>query len=143
MPIIRCSEQTRQTLEGFYTELISSEDSTSVSMGTAMLRVLKLINETFKETTIFGLTSHYRLYLLNKDSSRSPWYISLIGIREYRITYLMPIDKQPWPNATIEGEAKSLDELKNFIIIAMTESEGWPNNSELKVLYEQVKNLRI
>jgi hypothetical protein len=142
MPLIRSSEQKRLTLEEFYKEFIPDKVKTFADVGTPMLNVIKIINEIFKETKIFGLTSHATLMLLNDDSSTSPWFVALNGVQdEYYIEYLMTPDKQPWPNAKVKGGTKSLDEIKKLIIIAMTESGGWTNNKELEKLYgDLVKN---
>lgn len=147
MPIIRCSEQKRQTLEEFYQEFVPNKVDTFADVGTPMLNVLKLINDTFKETTIYGLTSHATLLLLNADSSLSPWFVELKGLEtahsgqrnEYYIEYLMTTDKQPWLNAKIKGVTTSLDDLRDYIIIAMTESKGWTGSNELKSLYDNLK----
>lgn len=146
MPIIRCSEQKSLTLEEFYKELIPNKVDTFVDVGTPMLNVLKLINDTFKETTIFGLTSHATLMLLNEDSLLSPCLVALKGLEtspngqrnEYYIEYLMTAEKQPWPDAKINGATTSLEELKNYIIIAMTESKGWTDSNELRALYKNI-----
>ena len=148
MPLIRCSEQKRLTLEEFYKEFIPNKIDTFADVGTPMLNVLKLINDTFKETTIYGLTSHATLLLLNRDSSMSPWFVALDGLKtsingqrnEYYIEYLMTSDKQPWPDAKVKGGTTSLDELKKRIIIAMTETKGWTDSEELKRLYQEVAN---
>jgi hypothetical protein len=134
-------------LEEFYKEFIPDKVDTFVDVGTPMLNVLKLINSTFKETTIYGLTSHSTLLLLNADSSHNPWFVAIRGIEtipkgqrnEYYIEYLMTADKQPWPDAMIKGDTMSLDEFRNYIIIAMTESKGWSESTELKTLYENIK----
>jgi len=142
MPLIRCTEQKRLTLEEFYKEFIPNKIDTFADVGTPMLKVLKLINDTFKETTIYGLTSHATLLLLNKDSSLSPWFVALNGLsNEYYIEYLMTSENQPWPNAIIKGGTTSLDELRNYIIIAMNESKGWADSNELKELYKNIKHL--
>lgn len=146
MPIIRCSEQKRQTLEEFYKSFIPDNVNTFADVGSPMLSVLELINETFKETTIYGLTSHTTLLLLNKDSSLSPWYVGINGLEtapngqrnEYHIEYLMQSDNQPWSNARVQGGTTSLDELRKYIVIAMIESKGWTDSDELKKLYKEL-----
>lgn len=141
MPLIRCSEQKRQTLEEFYTEFIPDKVKTFADGGTPMLKVLQLINETFKETTIYGLTSHATLILLNGNSSLSPWFVALNGPEdEYFIEYMMAPEKAPWPHAKIKGSTKSLDELKKYIVIAMIESKGWCENNELIRIFNEVNN---
>jgi hypothetical protein len=147
MPLIKCSEQKRQSLEEFYKSLIPDKIKTFVDIGSPMLNVIKLINETFKETIIYGLTSHATLLLLSEDSSLSPWFVAIKGFEtapngqrnEYYIEYLMTSDKQPWANAKIKGATTSLDELRKYIIIAMTESKGWTDSHELKNLHQNIK----
>ncbi len=135
MPIIHCSDQKRQTLEEFYTDFTKEDSETWSKVGASMLSVLKLINDTFKETTIYGLTSHATLLFLSKDSYKTPWYVSISSLGdEFFIEYLMTKDKQPWSSARVKGGTKSYDELKKMIIIAMTESEGWQESGELKTL---------
>lgn len=140
MPIIRCKDQKSQTLEEFYFERASDKHQLSTDLGKSMLAIIDLINNTFIETEIYGLTSHAHLLLLSQDRSDSDWFVSIItnGFQEFRIEYLIPKEKQPWPNATVKGATKSLDEFRNYIIIAMTESQGWKDNDELKRLYSHL-----
>lgn len=147
MPLIRCSEQKRLTLEEFYKELIPQKSEEFPDVGTPMLNVISLINNTFQETIIYGLTSHDTLLLLSTNDSMTPWFVALKGLiisrehqhSEYYIEYLMTSEKQPWPDAKIVGATRSLHELKNYLILAMTESDGWPNSDELKLLYDEIK----
>jgi hypothetical protein len=142
MPILRCKDQKRQTLEEFYTDWASDKNQISADLGKSMLSIIDLINRTFIETKIYGLTSHAHLLFLSQDSSESDWFIAIIanGLQEFHIEYLIPKEKQPWSNATVKGATKSLDEFRDYIIIAMTESQGWKDNNELKRLYLQIKD---
>ncbi|NRB61676.1 MAG: hypothetical protein HRU40_01370, partial [Saprospiraceae bacterium] len=54
------------------------------------------------------------------------------------IEYLIPENKQPWEHAMVRGEAKSLEEAKKFLLIAMKKSEGWKGNLELERLLNDV-----
>ena len=136
MPLIRCSEQKRQTLEEFYTEFIPDNVQRFADGGTSMLKILELINATFTQTVIYGLTSHATLLLLAENNSLCQWYVALNGLEnEYFIKYSMTIEKQPWADAKVTGVTTSLDELKRYLIIAMHESGGWSNSSELNRLY--------
>ena len=147
MPLIQCSEQRGQSLEEFYKSLIPDNVKTFADIGSPMLNVIKLVNETFKETIIYGLTYHATLLLLNKDSSISPWFVAINGLEtapngqrnEYYIEYIMTSDKQPWADAIVKGGTTSLDKLRKYIIIAMTESKGWTDSNELKNLYQDIK----
>ena len=117
----------------------TSYDVTGV--GKAMLRFIDVINDLFKETLIWGLTSHARMVLQNADDSASEWYVTIIGsglgvaeLAEYYFEYLVPPDKQPWANAHMKGEASSLAEAEKYLLIAMHESRGWEGNEELQRL---------
>ena len=136
MPIKRSSDQKSISLEEFYIDLSDSSLQPYTVIGQHMLQFVQLINETFKNTLIWGLTSHARLVLQNKDDWSSEWFviISNIGTNDFYFEYLMPIDTRPWENAYIHGQAKSIEQARDFMIIAMTESEGWIGNEELKQL---------
>lgn len=144
MPLIRCSQQNRQSLEEFYSEWNSESSEISAGIGKSMLKVIDLMNKTFTETIIYGLTSHAHLSLLSENNTLSDWYVAIVanGLEEYHIEYQMTKDSQPWENAIIKGETKSIEEFKNFIIIAMFESRGWDKNDELNKLFNQIKTER-
>ena len=58
MPIIRISDQKKETLEEFYKEL-TNEKASSIEngIGKTMLSFLSMINNTFLDTTIYGYKS--------------------------------------------------------------------------------------
>lgn len=136
MPIKRCSDQNPISLEAFYQGLIDTSTNHYKEVGKRMIDIVKVINQTFKETMLWGLTSHARLVIQSEDSWESAWYviISSIGMEEYYIEYLMPEDKSPWKNAMVRAQAQNLEEAKRLLIIAMNESEEWKGNKELEAL---------
>lgn len=139
MPIVRRSEQKRETLEDFYREFIPKSVDTIEDVGTPMLEVLKFLNTSFKNTVIYGLTSHTHLLLFNNDES-DKFYISIAGYQskyynEFIIEYVIPEDKRPWEDAVIKGRTRDLEDLKKMIIISMIESGGWKDNLELEILF--------
>jgi hypothetical protein len=69
LPIIKSSDQKSKTLEEFYKEL-TSENATVVEneIGKAMLDFISMVNETFKNSILFGLTSHYSLVIQATDN---------------------------------------------------------------------------
>ncbi len=136
MPIKRSSDQKSMTLEEFYLEFSEKSSNSYVDVGKKMLQMVELINNTFKDTLLWGLTSHARLVIQAEDNWGADWYviISNIGTEEYYFEYLLPDEEKPWPNATVRGEAKNLEEAKNYLIIAMYKSKGWFDNEELKAL---------
>jgi hypothetical protein len=141
MPLIRCSEQKQQTLEQFYMQFASGKDKTMSEVGASMLKVVQHVNWHFKDAIVFGLTSHASLNLLSEDNSNSDWLVTINSMAgEFYIEYLMPISKQPWPNARVNGSTKSFDELKIFLVIAMHESQGWTDSRELQKLYSSIKS---
>lgn len=140
MPITICSLQKQQSLEAVYAALVNDAHSAVwAEIGYTML-ALEMINATFPETPLWGLTSHDRLVLLNNDDAYSSWWviISCMGQKEIYFEYLMPAEKAPWPGATVRGTAGSLAEAKKYLLIAMKESGGWPNNRELE---QQLKEI--
>ena len=132
MPIIRCSAQKNATLEQFYTE---GDHKQTLDMGAKMLSLINLIDTKFKDTTIFGLTSLYRLMLLANDTYKSPWFVCIASDGQtFYIDYLVPKSNQPWADARVKGEAESIEQAFKYVLIAMTNSEGWSDNNELKKL---------
>jgi hypothetical protein len=141
MPITICSLQKQQSLEAVYAALVNDAHSAVwAEIGYTMLAFLEMINTTFPETQLWGLTSHDRLVLLNNDDAYSNWWviISCMGQKEIYFEYLVPAEKAPWPGATVRGTAGSLAEAKKYLLIAMKESGGWPNNRELE---QQLKGI--
>ena len=139
MPLVRCSDQKRQTLEQTYSELASAENKFSAEIGKSMLPFIELIKETFPQTEIYGLTSMHHLVLLATDSWKSHWFVKFIYHgTEFNIEYLMPEDISPWPLARVHGTARTMSDAKKYLIIAMTESRGWPDSQELENLYQQI-----
>jgi hypothetical protein len=135
MPITRNSDQRRQTLEQFYFEISQEKNYSSKSAGKLMLDLLEMINHTFPDTQLWGLTSLYRLVIQAENASKSPWYIIVSGVgNEYHLEYLMPDHKSPWQGARVVGGATSLAEARRKLIIAMHECEGWSGNEELAEL---------
>lgn len=142
MPIIRSSGQKSMTLEEFYRELMNV-DSTFIEneIGKAMLEFISMVNLTFTKTILYGVTSHYSLVIQATDNWEDDWSVTVnsIGDKRFQFEYQMPEEQSPWKYAVIKGEANTMDEAKDFLIIAMTESKGWVNNKELKKLYGQLK----
>lgn len=136
MPIIRNTKQSKdKDLHSFYTELTNDgNDVVTKTIGNNMLAFIEMLNQTFVETQIWGLTSLYRLVLQTKDQWDSKWFVivNCIGNHEYYFEYLMPDDKRPWENATVKGVAQNLADAKKYLLIAMKESGGWVDNTELQ-----------
>lgn len=132
MPIRRNTDQKSKTLTEFYTDVKNESNVVSKGVGTLMLNWIDRINSEFKETEIWGLTSHYHLILQNQNDYTSKTYVILItGMDEYHIEYLIPKELEPWENAYIKGATKSLDEAMEMLKTAMRNSKGWIKSTEL------------
>lgn len=146
MPIIRSSNQKSKSLEEFYKEL-TSNNSTVVEneIGKAMLEFISLVNQTYKNTTLYGLTSHYSLVIQATDNWEDGWFVTVysIGDKKFQFEYKMTETKSPWKYAIVKGQANTINEARSYLIIAMTESEGWKGNTELNELYAELKNGKI
>ncbi|MBB4804648.1 hypothetical protein HNP37_004745 [Flavobacterium nitrogenifigens] len=140
MPLTRCSNQSG-SLADFYTEWASEKNIISSNVGKTMLEVINLINVTFLKTQIYGLTSHANLLLFSEDDWTSDWYIVIKpnSFNKYCLEYKMTKENQPWENAFVTGETNSLEKFKDFIIIAMVESQGWTESEEVNELHRQIK----
>lgn len=133
MPIQRCSEQRRCTLEEFYSE--KEMGAHYAYCGEQMLCFIKLINELFPKTQLFGVTSHFRLVVQREDSTELDWFIIVSALAgDFYFEYLMPERKAPWRKAYVGGVANSLEEAKEYLLIAMKECEAWKDNAELNQL---------
>ena len=97
------------------------------------------MNELFSETYLWGLTSHYRLVVQAADYSASDWLVTIIAglTGNFYVEYSLPPSAQPWPNASVRGEAETLAEAERYLLIAMRESGGWAGNAELNNLLER------
>ena len=136
MPIKRNSDQKSTTLEEFYMNLSKTSTNSYADVGKRMLSFIEVINQEFNETLIWGLICHSRLVIKSEDNWNSDWLVivSNIGMEEYHFEYLIPASKQPWKNATVRGQADSLEVAKKYLLIAMNESGGWNDSLELKNL---------
>jgi hypothetical protein len=142
MPIISSSDQKSKTLEEFYGELLSDKATiVENEIGKTMLSFISMVNNTFIDTILFGLTSHYSLVIQRTDNWRDNWFVRVnsIGDKKFQFKYQMPEAKSPWKYAIVYGEANDIEEAKNFLIIAMKESEGWEGNRELRQLYNKLQ----
>ena len=135
MPIVRNSAQKRETIEGFYQEIADHSSAIDNQIGTSLLAFIDMINQTFITTMRYGLTSHYRLVIQATDNGEDAWYIMVCadGIGKFHFEYQMPENTGPWKRASIRGEANSIEEAKDYLIIAMKESEGWEENKHRSV----------
>ncbi|WP_318311749.1 hypothetical protein [Flagellimonas crocea] len=140
MPLFANSKQNKgKRIEDYYLEL--SEDKSNpvwAEIGKNMLTFIEMINEIFKETKIWGLTSHSRLVLQTEDRWDSEWYVIINALgHEYYFEYLLTDDKKPWENATVKGVVQNLEDAKKHLLISMNECGGWKNNTELKKLLDE------
>lgn len=78
MPVTRCSAQKRRTLEEFYQDWANEDNCVSANLSRLMMNVIGMINTTFEETKIYGLTSHAYLLLHEADNDESGWYVAII-----------------------------------------------------------------
>jgi hypothetical protein len=132
MPIKRNTEQKSKTLIEFYTEIKNESNTFSKGAGTLMLNWIDRINTEFKETEIWGLTSHNHLILQTENDYTSESYVILTtGMDEYHIEYLIPKEYEPWKNAYVKGATKSLDEAMLMLKTAMRNCKGWNKSKEL------------
>jgi len=127
MDLERCKDQPSKTLDEFYEQIATSGDEFDRTSGNSMLALIARLRALPDERCVWGLTSHHRLCLLAHDTYKSPWFVAVVAADPgtYFIEYLMPAAVAPWPEARVQGEARSEDEAIRMILIAMERSEGW------------------
>jgi hypothetical protein len=139
MPITRCPDQSDDSLEEFYQWIGTTPAAWGVGTADAMGQLLTELNALFKQTQLWGVTSHTKLHVKNYPSTAARSYVLVNGFSGagqmwYDISYQLPDRKCPWPNAQVTGETDSLSKAIEYILIAMRESEGWLENDELERL---------
>lgn len=73
MPITRNTDQGDTSLEEYYLQLMNEDNEQTRQIGKQMFGFTELINKTFTETQLWGLTSLYRLVIQSSDDFTSPW----------------------------------------------------------------------
>lgn len=139
MPITVCEDHSSKSLIELYEELENYENPVWSSKSKLMIELINLINQTFVDTQIWGLTSHDRLVLLNENMWNSRWHVIIesYGYKDYCFEYAIPESKSPWENGMVRGFA-TIAEARRYLIIAMNESEGWKGNEELEALLKTI-----
>ena len=148
MPLLTSNIQNQyHTLVGEYSELSQGKDPRGQGVGNAMLAFISMVNETFKETYIFGFISHWDLVLNPVDTwKRSDIIVSafynenektveyLIQHGPYRFRRPHACPHPSWYWSPKENKANSLSEAKKYLIFAMSKHISWLYSKELKQL---------
>jgi hypothetical protein len=138
VPLKRNTKQSAHgTLEVHYKLLPEGKTNSAFQrISKNMLAFIEMVNQAFTETTIWAITADEAIILQNEDNHHAEAYIMIhnTGDNFYYFEYLMQAEKSPWPNATVKGAAKDLEEAKKYLLIAMNECGGWQNNNELEKL---------
>lgn len=140
MPITRSRYQSSKSLEQYYEE-VAVGDHHMAAAGVRMLNVIKLINEMFPETELKAATSLYRLCILSEDSTKLDWCVVISNVveSEYYVEFQLPKSEEPWPQAFVKGTVSGFDNLKKYLIIAMSRTKVWEGNTELGRLIAEVE----
>ncbi|MFN9340176.1 MAG: hypothetical protein ACK6BZ_11875 [Candidatus Kapaibacterium sp.] len=135
MPIRRNTFYGNDSLIDSYIELSKHSHPHWADFGKSMVMFLTAANRLFKTTEVWGYTSHYELKLQAENTLHAPCYVQIAptvgGEEDYEISYVMPVNKAPLKHAVVSGIANSLDEAMYYLLVAMKESDGWKESSEL------------
>mgnify|MGYP003383359002 CR=1 FL=1 len=119
MPLRRISTQTR-TFEEDYLKYSKTPGNLE------MIQLLPALRELCEPFEVWGLTSHYTLWLLAADNWQAPWLVSVwYDVDQYEVNYLMPDGTAPFPRAFVRGFRNSVPETAELIRIAMKQCGGW------------------
>ena len=96
-----------------------------------MVALIDRIDAEFPDTTIWLLTSHHRLVLMDSPVYETDWLVIIESIlaNEYYFSYRL-VDP-PFPGARVHGVAREIEEAMRLIKLAMRESGGWIMSKEL------------
>ena len=130
MPIKRASCQRSKSLEGFYEDVAASTDSVCSSIGRQMLELLPMLAEVCEPFAVWGLTSHYHLWLLAVDEPSTSWLVSISAFPGlgYRIQYRMAVLMLHGPKRLWRGW-RLMKQMRADSFIAMKRSGGWQRGS--------------
>lgn len=120
MRLHRCTDQGI-SLEQFYEEVAAHDHPVNKAIGAGMLALIGRLRALEHSRQAWGLTSHYHLVLLAKDTYRSPWYVTICVAGENRFEIVV----RPREGDGDRLEAGSLDEAVSVIVDAMDRSGGW------------------
>jgi hypothetical protein len=128
MKLERCRDQPSKALDEFYGSLAASDHPESKSTGEAMLALLARLRMLDDPRQVWGLTSHYRLCLLARNTYQSPWYVIIIAISET----LFAIEQFVGDHQDYERvQVGSLDAAVTAILRAMDQSCGWAGEADV------------
>ena len=94
MPIKVCKDHSSRTLIEIYKDNLGKEESSIwTKRSLDMIEIIYFINKSFKDTLIYGLTSHLRLVLLTENDTAAKWHIivTTIGDGEFHIEYKLSL----------------------------------------------------
>lgn len=139
MPIKNVSYQGGKDLLDFYIEHSQSGDKIHRLRAKNMMKAFELLEQLFKDFTVYAVTSHLSLVLSPYDDENCKVKIWNIGPENwYTVGFELSEEKSPWKNAWVEGKMlDSFDELERYILIAMKESEAWKDSKKFNELYKR------
>jgi hypothetical protein len=138
MPVKKVSYQGGKDLLDFYIDNSQTGDEIHRLRAKNMIKTLELLEQLFKDFTIYAVTSHLSLVLSPYDDDNCKVKIWNLGPEDwYTVGFELPKDKAPWKNAWVEGKMVSFNELEQYILIAMNESQAWSKSNEFNTLYQQ------
>ena len=120
MPLQRISTQAKRTFEQHYLEYPNTPGNPQI------LQLLPTLREICEPFEVWGLTSHYTLWLLAADDWQTPWLVSVCyDVDQYEVNYLMPERTAPFPMAFVRGFRKSVPETAELIRVAIKQCGAW------------------
>ena len=99
-----------------------------------MRSLLKRLNDELPETTVWGLTSLDRLWLMsNPQYDGGPCYVGIDSMCDttFQVTYSPPDGELPIPNSEVVFRVVSIHDASEQIRFAMFLTGGWPQSLDL------------
>ena len=120
MPVIRTENQSTESLEEFYNNLVTHNDAWKITRN-SMLNLIEKFNDEFPTKTFYALTSHSRLVILENKETLSDWRVifSSLNPDEYEIDAMLPDNKSIWKNSRITANVKGTEKAIEYFKLAL------------------------
>lgn len=132
MQLIRCSCQSENPdLAWFYARALKNANDTQL-----ILTVFQMLEdvEITSVPSMFWLLSHTKICLLSEDNFQSPRWVTVdVGCSPFgklEVACRVPSRTAPWPNAYVQGYAKTPEEAVAKIVAGIEFSQGWAQTGQ-------------
>ena len=133
MPLTRSQSQGKCDLFDHYAD--SDEYRDDLRKSNAEMRCLvTALDQALPKTTVWGLTSHFRLLLMSTPlyDSSEPHVLVYHYCNQFWVEYYPPDGDLPVHGSHVGFRVNDVTDAVRQILVAMGDSKGWPGSPELQ-----------